>query len=103
MRTSGSRHLERLEKFDQCMLVVIAQIGAEVVPLVDDEIGTLAHRDEVGNDRKESLNRLLVGGIVGQALERLLELDKRRDQLFRVPLLLLDIPAFSQDLDVGKQ
>src|ERR1043166_1333540 len=100
MRTSGSRHLERLEKFDQCMLVVIAQIGAEIVSLVDDEIGTLAHRDEVRNDRKESLPRLLVGGVLRQALERLLELVQRRQKLLDVPLLDFGISAFSQDLDV---
>src|SRR5256885_1225896 len=83
--------LERLQEFDQCAFIGVGEsrlafaggekVGSEIVALVDDEVAALADFQELRHQRTEGVARLLVGGVVGQPVERFLDVPEEADHL----------------------
>src|SRR5947209_17083029 len=68
LRIGALVRLERLQEFDQRILIIITQIAAEVMSLVDDKVGTFAELEHVGHGVAERLARIIVGCVRRQAL-----------------------------------
>ena len=96
--------LKGLDELDQRVLVVVAEVAAEVVTLIDDEVRAFADRHQVRHQIAQSGSCLLIGGLGGNLVkpfQSFLELGQQRDQLLHM-LLLVFLP-FGQDPDVGNE
>src|SRR5216683_1348343 len=88
-----------LEKFDQGTLVLVAQagllakeVGAEVMPAIDDVVRALADLEQRFDQVREGLSRVLVGRARRKRFEIALGIDQKAEDF-----------ASLLEIDVGQQ